>query len=61
MENRLKKARLKAGLSQQKLADLVKLHYRTIQDWELGQLGEAKIKNVKKVADELGCKIDDLI
>ena len=34
---------------------------RTIQDWEYGHFGGAQLKNVKKVADALGCKIDDLI
>ena len=61
METKLAIARKAKRLSQKKLADLANLHHRTIQEWELGSFGDARIKNVKRVADVLECKIDDLL
>lgn len=33
--NKLKQARLSAGLTQQKMSEKLNIPYRTIQDWEL--------------------------
>ena len=36
-ENRIKEARLKAGLNIKQLSDLIKAPYKTVQDWNAGR------------------------
>ena len=57
----LKDKRVEAGFSQQALADKSQVSLRTIQHWEAGHVDRAIVGDLKKVADVLGCKVDDLI
>lgn len=57
----LKKKRMESGLTQQRLADLSGVPRRTIQDWERFGADRAVLGKIKKVADALGCKVDDLM
>ena len=36
-ENRIREARIKAGLNIKQLADLLKAPYKTVQDWNAGR------------------------
>jgi transcriptional regulator with XRE-family HTH domain len=55
----LRTARLNAGLSQRALAEKVGVNLATIQGLEDGRA--AHPQNAKKVADEFGVKVTDLI
>ncbi len=59
----LKDMRIKAGLSQSKLATTCELNLRTLQDYEQGHknLNNAKLKTLCKLAVALDCKISDLL
>lgn len=57
---KLKRARKAAGLTQRRLSELSGVKLRTIQNWEYG-VTVPTILDFKKVADALGCKVDDLI
>lgn len=57
---KLKEKRIAAGFSQQGLADATGVPRRTIQNWER-DVSKASVLPLKKVADALGCKVDDLI
>lgn len=61
VENVLKDEQRKRGLSQSELSRLTGIPVRTISYWETGHTPEAKVKSLKKVADALGCKVDDLL
>ena len=56
----LKEKRKEAGLSQRELAELSGVPARTIQNWEYG-VAEPLARPLKRVAEALGCKVDDLI
>ena len=57
----LKDERKKRGVSQAELSRMTGIPVRTISHWEMGHVAEAKAKNLKKAADALGCKFDDLM
>ena len=57
----LKEARMKAGLSQAKLAEKAGVTPRAIQKWEANGTGKAQLGCMKRVADALGCKLEDLV
>ena len=57
----LKQKRKEAKMTVFDLAVKSGIHYRTIQEWERRGCGMAKAGSLKKVADALGCKVDDLI
>ena len=57
----LKKIREEKKYSRLKLAEESGVHWRTIQEWELGGIGNAKACNLRKVADALGCSIDEIL
>lgn len=57
----IKDERLRAGLSQSGLSRESGVPIRTIQHWEQGHIMDAKARNLKKVADALGCAVDELI
>ena len=59
MRLRLKRAAL--GMSQSELAKRSGVHLNTINNWECGGVLNAKVGTLKKVADVLGCTIDDLL
>lgn len=57
----LKTKRKEAGLTQRMLAELSGVPKRTIQDWERFGADRAVLGKIKRVADVLGCKVDDLL
>lgn len=56
----LKQRRKEAGLTQKQLAELSGVPWRTIRNWE-DHVTEPMAKPLKRVADVLGCTVDDLI
>ena len=60
MASEMKKRRICASMTQKQLADAVGTHWRNVQNWERNP-SAAKAGNLKKVADVLGCKVDDLL
>ena len=61
VENKLAEIRRAAGLSQNELANKAGLKVTTIQKWENRTMENAYVGLVKKAADALGCRVDDLI
>lgn len=59
MDNRLKELRQEKGLLQKELADILGVHYRTIQNWENG--GDIKSDKIKEVADYFGVSMGYLL
>lgn len=57
----LKNKRIEAGYTQQRLSDESGVALRTIQHWEAGHVDRAVVGDLKRVAELLGCKVDDLI
>lgn len=57
----LRDLRQKAGLSQQKLAELSGVPRRTIQDWERLRVSPTVVDNLRRLAKVLDCTIDELI
>lgn len=60
-ENKIRSARINAGLSQQQLADMSGSSARTIQDWESCRRIPRDVYVLRDVAKALGCHIEDLI
>lgn len=60
MGEKLKAARLAAGLTQGQLAELVGVQQRDISRWENGHR-EPGVLIVKKMAQALGCSMDKLV
>lgn len=60
MGEKLKAARLAAGLTQGQLAELVGVQQRDISRWEGGHR-EPGVLIVKKMAQALGCSMDELV
>jgi len=56
----LKEMRRRAGMTQRELAERSGVPRRTIQNWENG-VAEPPARQLKRVADVLGCKVDDLL
>ena len=56
----LKEKRIEAGMTQRRLAEAAGIPRRTIQYWE-ADISSAPAVSLKKVADALGCKVDDLL
>ena len=56
---RLKRVAL--GMSQRELAKRAGVHVNTINNWECGGVLNAKVGTLKKVADVLGCTVDELL
>ena len=59
MGEKLRAARKAAGLSQVELAKIVGCHQKDIARWEAGR--EPKALTLKKLAQALGCSMDDLV
>lgn len=59
MKLHLREARKKAGLSQQQLADLLKVHLRTIGNWERGKT-EMSLEDAVNCSEALECTPNDL-
>lgn len=60
MGEKLKAARLAAGLTQGQLAEQVGVQQRDISRWENGHR-EPGVLIVKKMAQALGCSMDELV
>lgn len=56
----IKKMRLKRGLTQKQLAELLGVNQSHISRWEAGTY-QPSATTLKKMADVLNCHIDDLI
>jgi transcriptional regulator with XRE-family HTH domain len=59
MGEKLKQARQRAGLTQAQLAEKVGCSQHHISRWEAGL--EPKALTLKKLAQALGCSMDDLV
>lgn len=57
----MKEERKRAGFSQTALSRASGVPLRTIQHWDRGNAIDARAKNLVKVADVLGCSLDDLV
>ncbi|HZJ40672.1 MAG TPA: helix-turn-helix transcriptional regulator [Candidatus Saccharimonadales bacterium] len=57
----IKKYRKEAGLSQNKLSKKADVTLHTITKIELGATLDPRILTVKRIADALDCKVDDLL
>jgi transcriptional regulator with XRE-family HTH domain len=57
---KIKVMRIKRGLTQKQLADRLGVKQQNVSDWERGERSPS-VKNLKKLADVLNCRIDDLI
>ena len=60
MGEKLKAARLAAGLTQVQLAEKAGCIQRDISDWENGKR-EPVASTLKKLAQAIGCSMDDLV
>ena len=60
MGEKLKAARLAAGLTQGQLAERVGCHQKDISRWEAGT-HEPRAPTLKKMAQALGCSMDELV
>lgn len=56
----IKAIRKKRGLTQKQLADRLGVKQQNVSDWERGERSPS-VKNLKKLADVLNCRIDDLV
>lgn len=59
--NRIENLRKNAELSTAELSRRSGVPRRTLDDWEHGRRKPRDVYQLKKVADALGCKIEDLI
>ena len=57
----IRKYRNKTGISQDKLSKLAEVSFNTITKIEAGNTPNPTIETVKKIADALGVKIDNLM
>lgn len=60
MGEKLKRARQAAGMTQKQLADILGCKVKDISRWENGHV-EPGVLTVKKMAQALGCSMDDLV
>lgn len=60
MGEKLKAARLAAGLTQGQLAEKVGCQQRDVSRWENGSR-EPRATTLKKLAQALGCSMDELV
>lgn len=59
MNDRLRDARRRAGLSQVALAELIGASLRSVREWEAGRQ-EPSRRHKAQLADALGVAVDDL-
>lgn len=57
----LRGMRVKAGMSQEKLARKAGVTTRAVQKWESNGTQRAQLGCMKRVADVLQCRIEDLL
>ena len=56
----IRNMRIEAGMTQRRLAEAAGVSLRSLQYWEAGDR-DVPARALKRVADALGCKVDDLI
>ena len=61
MNNYIKKIRKERNISRIELSKHSRVPLRTIEDWENGRRKPRDVYQLKKVADALGCSIEELI
>lgn len=59
--NRIKERRQELNLTRKALSDISTVPLRTIEDWESGRNIPRDIYRIKKVADALQCRMEDII
>lgn len=59
--NHIKKLRQEKNLNRKQLSELSGVPSRTIDDWENGRRIPRDVYQLKKIADALGVKIEELI
>jgi transcriptional regulator with XRE-family HTH domain len=57
----IKEQRRKKGLSQDKLSKLAGITLHTITKIESGATLDPRVETVKRIADALGCSVDNLL
>lgn len=57
---KIKEMRIKRGLTQKQLAELLGVKQQNVSDWERGERSPS-VKNLKKLSEILNCQIDDLV
>lgn len=57
---RLREIRKHRGITQVQLAEIIGVEQSTISQWETGR-SQPSLKIAVKIANALGCKVDDLI
>lgn len=60
MGEKLKAARKAAGLTQKQLAEKIGCKQKDVSRWEIDGR-EPSVRTLKKIADALGCLMDDLV
>ena len=60
MGEKLRAARQRAGMTQAQLAEAIGCKQKDVSRWEAGQI-EPGVLTVKKMAQALGCSMDDLV
>jgi transcriptional regulator with XRE-family HTH domain len=60
-KDKLKSERLRAGLTQKQLAELIGVTDRTIQNYEHGRGGAARFSHIKAISEVLHIKAEELM
>ena len=60
MGEKLREARQRAGMTQAQLAEAIGCKQKDVSRWEAGQI-EPGVLTVKKMAQALGCSMEDLV
>lgn len=58
--NRFKEARMRSGIDQKTVADLLNISVQSVSNWETGSRSPSK-KNTRKLAEIYGVKMDYLL
>lgn len=61
INNRIRKIRETQGITRTDLAKRSNVSYRALETWELGYNKATDVNMLKRVADALGCKIEDIV
>ena len=61
MKNNLKQIRTQNGWSLRSLSEFTNIPYRTLQDFENGNISNTSYENLFLLADALTCRIEDIV
>lgn len=61
MKNNLATLRIEAGITQKELSAATGIPVRTIQEWECGNRNLVDIYKIHRIAQVLGCTIEDIV